>query len=117
MYTNQIDNIVDKILDNFYLNKITQDPTINKIINEKKHNFVEYHQQINDLIKSYIDSIDTSEINKLVADKKNNQQIIDIIKRYVTYYCFLYLAYYYDGNRSEERNNLIQFSKLQETST
>lgn len=116
MYTNQIDNIVDKILDNFYLNKITQDPTINKIINEKKHNFVEYHQQINDLIKSYIDSIDTTEINKLVADKKNNQHIIDIIKRYVTYYCFLYLAYYYDGNIKEFRNNLIQFSKLQETS-
>lgn len=116
MYTNQIDDIIDKILDNFYLDRLIQDPTFHIIINEKKHNFVEYHQQLNNLIKSYVDSIDTAGIQKLITDKKNLQQIMDIVKRYITYYCFLYLAYYYDGNIKEFRNNLIQFSKLQETS-
>ena len=42
---------------------------------------------------------------------------MDIIKRYIAYYYFLSIAYYYAGTIKDFRNNLIQYSKLQENST
>ncbi len=42
---------------------------------------------------------------------------MNIIKRYIAYYYFLSMAYFYTGNLKDFRNNLIQYSKLQENST
>ena len=113
MYVNQIDNIIDQVLDKLYLEGLLQKNPFKTIIDEKKINFVEYHEKINEFIKSFTDSIDTNPIQKLINNKENLQRIINIIKRYVAYYCFLYMAYFYAGTVKDFRNNLIQLSKLQ----
>jgi hypothetical protein len=117
MYFNQIDNIIDNVLDKLYLEALAKPNVFQTIIDKKKINFVEYQSQINDFIKGFVDSIDTNPIQKLINNKENLQRILNIIKRYVAYYCFLYMAYFYAGTIKDFRNNLIQFSKLQEISS
>lgn len=117
MYVNQINTIIDQMLDKLYLEGLSQVNPFTTIINEKKINFVEYYEQINDFIKNFTNGLDTNPIQKLINDKEKLQSIINIIKRYVAYYCFLYMAYSYAGNIKDFRNNLIQISKMQETLT
>lgn len=117
MYVNQIDDIIDKLLDTLYLDYINTDPTYKTIVEGKKINFVEYRTQINSFIETVIDSIDTASINNIINNKKNTIRIMNIIKRYVAYYYFLSIAYYYEGSLKDFRNNLIQYSTLQEKST
>uniref|UniRef100_A0A6C0LRT0 Uncharacterized protein n=1 Tax=viral metagenome TaxID=1070528 RepID=A0A6C0LRT0_9ZZZZ len=117
MYVNQIDDIIDKILDRLYLEGLIKDSTFNLIISENKLNYVEYCDQINKFIKLFMEDIDTTEIYKLINNRENLQRILDIIKRYIAYYYFLSIAYHYTGNIKDYRNNLIQYSKLQEKSS
>ncbi|CAH6420434.1 Hypothetical protein MVR_LOCUS129 [uncultured virus] len=117
MYVNQIDNIIDQILDQLYLEGLSQDPAFQAIIQEHKIDFVEYREQINQFIQSFMAKIDTVPIQKLINNKENLNRIMDIIKRYVAYYYFLSLAFYYSGTQKDFRNNMIQYSKLQENST
>ena len=117
MYVNQIDNIIDKILDKLYLDGISRDPTFKSIVDGKKINYVEYRENINDFLANFMKTIDVNPIKQLINDEANLIRILDIIKRYVAYYYFLSLAFYYVGTIKEFRNNLIQYSKLQENST
>lgn len=117
MYANQIDNFIDIILDNLYLHGISEDPIFTTLIDEKKINFVEYYEQINVFIQKFVDGIDIEPLTQIINNKENVSRIMDIIKRYVAYYCFLTLAFYYTGTIKDYRNNIIQFSKMQENTT
>lgn len=113
MYINQIDNIIDQILDNLYINGLNEDPTFKIIVDEKKINFVEYLSGINTFIQKFMSKIDAKNIEKTVS-KENLDYIVNIIKRYVAYYYFLSIAFYYTGTLKDFRNNIIQCSILQE---
>ena len=115
MYVNQIDNIIDNLLNRYYI-ELVQDKTFRTIVDQKKLNFVEYKDGINGFIKRFAESIDISEIQKLINNRENLQQILNIISRYLAYYYFLSMAYYYSGSLKDYRNNIIQYSKLQEIS-
>lgn len=117
MYVNQIDNIIDSILDKLYLEGISKDKVFRTMVDTKNINFVEYQGKINNFIQEFMKTIDTDSIKKVINNKENLAQILNIIKRYVAYYYFLSLVYYYTGTIKEFRNNLIQYSKLQENST
>jgi hypothetical protein len=93
------------------------DPTFWTIVKQKKINYVEYREQINDFIQKYIESIDILPLQEIVNSKLNVQKIMDMIKRYIMYYYLMTIAYYYTGDVKEFRNNLISYSKLQENST
>lgn len=117
MYVNQIDDIIDKLLDKLYLDGIFKDETFKSIIDNKKTNFVEYRDKINNFIENSLKLVDKNAIQELINNRENIIRIMDIIKRYISYYYFLSLAYYYTGTLKDFRNNLIQYSKLQENST
>lgn len=117
MYVNQIDNIIDRILDQLYTQITTEKGAFLTIVEGQKINFVEYRDSINNFISDFTESIDIAPIQELINNKQNMVRIMDIIKRYVAYYYFLSIAYYYTGTIKDFRNNLIQYSKLQETST
>jgi len=116
MYVNNIDNIINQLIDKFYLNYILDDKTVKQVSNEKKINFVENRNDINDFLMKFFNQIDTEEIRNIINNKENQIRVIDIIKRYITYYYFIYVGYFYSGTIKEFRNNIIQYSKLQETS-
>lgn len=117
MYVNQIDDIIDKILDKLYLEGLMNNEVFQSIVEGNKINYVEYREKINKFIKQFMESLDINTIRKLINNKENLIRILDIIMRYVAYYYFLSLAYHYTGNIKDFRNNLIQYSKLQENST
>ena len=116
MYVTLIDNIIDKILDKLYLEGLAKDSTFRTIAEGKKVNIVEQRDKINKFIQNFMQTIDMAPIQKLIQNKENLTRILDIIKRYIAYYYFLSIAYYFNGTIKEFRNNLIQYSKLQETS-
>lgn len=117
MYVSQIDNIIDQVLNDLYLKELYVNKTVNHLVKDKVINFVEYFEQINANINSFMDSINKESIQKIINSKENVIHIIDIIKRYVAYYYFLYIGFHYTGTEKDYRNNIIQFSKLQEGST
>lgn len=116
MYANQIDTIIDKILDKLYFEAVSTDPLMKELLEGGKINFVEYREQINTFINKFMDSIDIIELQSIINNRENLTRILDIIKRYVAYYIFLTIAYYYKGTIKDFRNNIIQYSKLQESS-
>uniref|UniRef100_A0A6C0C9V6 Uncharacterized protein n=1 Tax=viral metagenome TaxID=1070528 RepID=A0A6C0C9V6_9ZZZZ len=116
MSVNQIDDIIDQTLDQLYLEELNSNETIKILTEENVINFVEYFDGINNCIRDFTNKIDKSKIQELVNSKENTQRILDIITRYVAYYIFLYIGFYYTGTFKDFRNNLIQFSKLQEKS-
>jgi hypothetical protein len=116
MSVNQIDDIIDQTLDQLYLEELNSNETIRILTEGKVINFVEHFDGINSCIRNFTNKIDKSKIQELVNSKENTQRILDIITRYVAYYIFLYIGFYYTGTFKDFRNNLIQFSKLQEKS-
>ena len=116
MSVNQIDDIIDQALDQLFMEDLNSNETIRLLTNGKVINFVEHFDGINICIRDFTNKIDKSKIQELVNSKENTQRILDIITRYVAYYIFLYIGFYYPGTFKDFRNNLIQFSKLQEKS-
>jgi hypothetical protein len=113
MYINQIDDLFDKIINNFY------------IFNEKKSiiknfsddtNFVKYQTKIIDSIEKFYNKIDKKRISKII-DNKNMEFILNIIKRYCAFYLFFGISYYYKGDRDLFITNLVEFSRDQKMST
>jgi hypothetical protein len=115
MYINQIDQIIDQILDNFYLDVLDGTEIANIIINGSNSNFVEYRDRLNKIILDFVSQIDIEPIQELINNKENIRQIIDIIRRYIAYYLFMFIIYYYKGTQKMFIDNVIQYSKFQET--
>jgi hypothetical protein len=116
MYINQIDNIIDGILDDLYVKHLSTDNIFNEITKGNIINFVEYRDAMNKFMQDYIKKINLIEIQEIINDKKNINKIIEIIKRYIAYYYFLSIAAHYKSTKENYRNNLLQYSKLQESS-
>lgn len=110
MYINKIDELIDKIIDDFY-NKIVVNKEFNKILSES--NFVKYQLDINKLLISYIKTIDEKQIYDIVGNQHSVNTVIEIIKRYIAYYIFMTISIFYKGKLDTFINNVIEFSKNQ----
>lgn len=111
MYINRIDDLLDKIIDDFYINIISKDEIILHIIDEI--NFVKYQKEINQLLIKYIKTINIEELRELVKNEDIVQLIVNIIKRYIALYLFLTLGVFYKGNEDTFINNIVEFTKNQ----
>lgn len=110
MYINKIDEIVDKIIDDFY-NKFIIKKDASKFFDEV--NFVKYQLDINKMFVEYIKNINMDEINDILKDKDNSLKLIEIIKKYIAYYIFLTYAFFYSSKIETFINNVVEFSKNQ----
>ena len=111
MYINKIDELVDKILDDFYNTIIVQEHSLSKILDEV--NFIKYQIDINKIMTTYVSTIDETFIRDIVTSQENVNIVIDIIKRYIAYYIFLTIGFYYKHKKDMFINNVIEFSKNQ----
>lgn len=111
MYINKIDTLIDNIIDDFYNYLFQKKTGFDKIANEV--NFVKYQSEINKILEDYMNSINKKEINDTLQNTDNVITIIEIIKRYISYYLFLTIGSSYKGKRETYVNNIIEFSKNQ----
>jgi hypothetical protein len=111
MYINKIDDLLDKVIDDFYNTNIVKGKQIDNVLTEV--NFVKYQKEINEIITSYIKTIDINEIRKLVQNEDNVNMILEIFKRYIAYYIFLMIGSFYTGKIDTFINNIVEFTKNQ----
>ena len=69
MYINKIDDLLDKIIDEFYARIILKEPRLLKII--KEFNFVKYQSDINDILKNYILTLNLNELKEIIKTDLN----------------------------------------------
>lgn len=111
MYINKIDDLLDKVIDDFYNNVIIKDKSLINIKDEV--NFVKYQKEINKILYNYIKTINIDEIRELVKNEDTVQIILNIIKRYIAFYFFLTLGAFYKGKEDTFINNIVELTKYQ----
>lgn len=110
MYINKIDELIDRIIDDFYVSVMSK-KDIDKIRDEI--NFVRYQKDINNLLIEYFKRIDKNDIMKIVEDEDNTIKVFELLKRYVAYYFFLSIGGTYKGKSETFVNNIIEFTRNQ----
>lgn len=110
MYINKIDEIIDSTIDIFN-DVILKDKIFSKI--KKDDNFVKYQKNINEILLQFDKIFNLSDMEKLIIDADNLNTVINIIKKYIAYYIFLYIGFYYNGEEKTFINNIIEFTKNQ----
>jgi hypothetical protein len=110
MYINKIDELVDKIIDEFY-NKIFLKKEYSKFFDEI--NFVKYQLDINKIFIDNANKINKSDINKILNDEDNTNKLVELIKKYMGYYIFMLFAFFYKGKIETYINNIVEFTKNQ----
>ena len=110
MYINKIDDLIDRILDDFY-NKMILKKDASKYFNEI--NFVKYQMELNKILVDYANSINIAEINEIIKDEDNTKKIVELIKKYLAYYVFMTYCFFYSGKIEMFINNIVEYSKNQ----
>lgn len=111
MYINKIDDLIDKVIDDFYLN-IISDKILPKIF--KEINFVKFQKEINAIIANFVQTINLSEIRELVKSSDAVHTISETLKRYVAFYLFLTIGFNYTSKDDTFINNIVEFTKNQQ---
>ena len=108
MYVNQVDNLFDNIINNFNV-FLTKQNIFEKF--SKDNNFIKFQNDILDIIRQYIETIDMDNIKVLTNKPQRILYIVEIIKRYCAFYIYLGIAYYFKGDRELFITNIIETSK------
>lgn len=111
MYINKIDDLIDKIIDDFYGRIILKEQKILKIT--KEINFVKYQSDINDILKNYILTINLNDIKQVIINSDIINTILEVIKKYISLYMFLFIGFHYSSTDKMYSNNVVEFSKNQ----
>lgn len=111
MYITKIDDLIDSVLYDFYATTISTDPNLSKIL--KEPNFVKYQKELNNLLESYSKKISLTNIQELVKSNDAIRTIFETLKRYLAFYLFLTIGFFYIGKNDTYINNIVEFSKNQ----
>jgi hypothetical protein len=111
MYINKIDDLIDKVIDDFYINVILTEKSLIKLF--KEVNFVKFQKEINEIINNFTKSIDLTEIKELVKSNDAVHTISETLKRYIAFYLFLTIGFNYTAKNDTYINNVVEFTKNQ----
>lgn len=111
MYIDKIDDLIDKVIDDFFTNVILTNKDLVKLF--KEPNFVKYQKEINETIMNFTKSINLTEIKELVKSNDAVHTISEALKRYVAFYLFLIIGFNYTGKNDTYINNIVEFTKNQ----
>lgn len=110
MYINKIDDLIDKIIDDFYSN-IFANNAHKKLYDDT--NFVKNQKELNIILVNYNKTINTDEIKDIVQSGDNIDAVLEIIHRYLAYYFFLFIGIFYRNTLDNFINNIVEYSKNQ----
>ncbi len=109
MSINLIDTHIDKLIDDFYNNVVQKDKSLSKI--QKEKNFIKYQKDINDIFENYAKTYNIDKLKEVLKNNDNKTYLNEIIKKYIAYYLFIHIGYYYEDSDDMYANNIIEFSK------
>jgi len=115
MYINKIDDVIDKVIDEFSIQAVSNNKKITLILSEP--NFVKYQKEINSIVVDYIETIPRSKIEDIVKKGDSINSIYNTLKKYTIIYLFLYIGYYFKWKDDTFINNVVEFSKNQRNHT
>jgi len=110
MYIDKIDELLDKTIDDYY-ETLMNNQKIQSIFGDI--NFVRHQKEINNIFDLHMNSINMEEIRNIIKNNDNVDMVIQIIKRYIAYYTFLMIAFFYKHDKKTFINNIVEFSKNQ----
>lgn len=111
MFINKIDELIENSINTFFHDVISKNKVLEKV--KQELNFVKYQKQLNDILSNYFQTINISDITKVVDTPDNAQLISNIIQRYTAYYLFLTIGHFYKGKEGTFINNIIEISNNQ----
>jgi hypothetical protein len=111
MYINKVDDLIDRIIDDFYAIVVLKEKKLEKL--KVETNFIKLQKDINEIITTYINTIPTEEITNIVKKGDSYITILDTIKRYIVIYIFLTIGIFYKGKADVFINNIIEFTRNQ----
>lgn len=112
MYINKVDDLIDRIIDDFYTVIIMKNKKFDKL--KEELNFIKSQKDLNEIIVNYIKTIPPSEITDIVKRGDSYSYIFDTIQRYIVIYVFLTIGIFYKGKPDMFINNLIEFTRNQQ---
>ncbi len=112
MIISNIDNLIDKIIDDFYFSEITK-KTIQKDI-DKNPNFSKSIDNILGQIDEYDKKINKTEIINLVGEGENTITVQNTIIKYIGFYLFITIFINYAGTTKQYLNNLFEITRNKE---
>lgn len=112
MYINKIDELIDELINDFYLSEILNNKVFYKIIQD--NDFVKYQKEINDIMIKYTsERINMEKIRQNIKNNMGVYQLIESIKRYIAFYLFMTIGFFFTGKSDAFINNIIEFTKNQ----
>lgn len=111
MYITKVEDLIGRVIDDFYSVVILNNQKIERI--KKEVNFIKSQRELNEFIANYIKTISPSEITDIVKKGDSYVTIFETLLRYVFIYLFLTLGIFYKGKPEAYINNIIEFSRNQ----
>ena len=94
MYINLIDDLIDKIIDDYYATIILKNKKLDKLKDEL--NFIKFQKEINEIIINYIETtISKEKITNIVKKGDSYITIFDTLQKYIVIYTFLILGFFF----------------------
>lgn len=109
MSINDIDKILNKILDDFYVSQINNNKILNKIIVDD--NFSKQSRTLIGIIDKYAKIIDFSHLRKIVVSEDNVIFLTKLVTKYICYYLFIWIRFIYAKNEYVYINNLLDVTR------
>jgi hypothetical protein len=106
MYITKVEDILNKYIDNFY-DILNKNNITNNILNDVS--FVKYQNEINSILMSYIDTI-YKNIDNLTKNDKHKYLLFEMTKKYIAYYFFILIAFFYLNKQKIYVNNIVEFT-------
>jgi ribosomal protein L17 len=111
MYINKVEDLIDKVIDDFFAKSVSGNKLIKSILSET--NFVKFQKDINQLLESYIKTVPIKTVNEIVKKGDSVNSIYNTLKKYCAIYLLLFIGFFYTGKHDTYINNIIEFTKNQ----
>jgi hypothetical protein len=110
MYINKIDELIEKVIDDLYL-LLLENKTFSTIL--KDPDFIKFQKEINELMVKVSQNVNFTQVKDIVKSSEATNQIVETIKRYIAFYIFLTIGFFYSDKNDKFVSNIIEFSKNQ----
>jgi hypothetical protein len=115
MYVNKIDKFVNEICENLFTNTLNPKTNKKSIFSEilGEANLVKHQSSINKIFDMFSVVVDKKSILNITNKPENIIFLKDLSNKYLAYYVFLVIGYFYKNKHNVFISNLIEFSNNQ----